>query len=297
MQADNPMARSLDAETAIDQQGYKNIAVQLDGSVDDEARLAHGEMLAIRFGSHMTGLFTSLMPDISLYSSDLGTAASMAMVNQIRQRADITIERLQRRFERLSVPNEIRRLEDAAVWLPSLVATEARTSDLFIATCPRKDPTDINWKRVIEAAMFESGHGVYLVPPGQPPRQPIRTVLVGWADGRQAARAVAEALPLLRLASLVKVVTVDEVDAEGQDESMDLSDIATYLARHGVETTVDVRPVERDVSTTLLREAHRMSADLIVVGAYGHSRFREWILGGTTVELLEKSDIPLLMAH
>ncbi|WP_448955070.1 universal stress protein [Labrys neptuniae] len=297
MQAHNPMSRSSDAETSTDPQGYKSIAVHLDGSVDDEVRLAHGEMLAAQFGSHLTGLYTSLMPDISLYSSDLGTAASMEMVNQIRQRADVTIGQLQQRFERLSVPNDIRRIEDAAVWLPSLVASEARTSDLFVATCPRKHPTDVNWKRVIEAAMFESGRGVYLVPPGQQPRQPIRTVLVGWADGKEAARAVAEALPLLRLASLVKVVAVDEIDREDQDESMDLADIATYLARHGVETTVDIRPVERDVSITLQREAHRISADLIVVGAYGHSRLREWILGGTTVELLENSDIPLLMAH
>ncbi|WP_187829446.1 universal stress protein [Labrys sp. KNU-23] len=288
----------LETRASIRSDDYKTIAVHLDGSKEDEVRLSHAEMLAAMFDSHLTGLFTSLLPDISLYAGEMGTAVSMDMVDQIQQRATAAIERLQPRFERLPITNEIRRIEDAAAWLSSLLATQVRTTDLFIGSCPRKDETDTDWRPLIEATMFESGRSVYLAPPGQQPRQPIRTVLIGWTDTKEASRAVAEALPLLRLASLVKVVTVEEEKQKANlDEDVGLADIATYLARHGVEVVVAVLPLTQDVTSTLLQEAHRISADLIVAGAYGHSRLREWIMGGTTVELVEKTDVPLLMAH
>jgi nucleotide-binding universal stress UspA family protein len=74
-------------------------------------------------------------------------------------------------------------------------------------------------------------------------------------------------------------------------------DVAAHLARHGIETTVTIVPPKEKVEAALLGEAHRISADLIVCGAYGHSRFREWILGGATHDLMHHSDVPLLMAH
>ncbi|PRH84796.1 universal stress protein [Labrys okinawensis] len=298
MKADISSTQLLEARAPIHPDDYKTIAVHLDGSKEDEVRLSHAEMLAATFGAHLTGLFTSLLPDISIYAGEMGTGVSMDRVDEIQQRATAAIERLQQRCERLSVANELRRIEDSAGWLSSLLATEVRTTDLFIGSCPREDETGTDWRQLIEAVMFESGRSVYLVPPGQPPRQPIRTVLVCWTDTKEASRAVAEALPLLRLSSLVKVVTVEEGERGAEpDENIGQADIATYLARHGVETVVEVLPLTQDVTSTLLQEAHRISADLIVAGAYGHSRVREWIMGGTTVELVEKADIPLLMAH
>lgn len=298
MKADISSTQPLEAGASVRPDNYKTLAVHLDGSEEDEVRLSHAEMLAVTFDSHLTGLFTSLLPDISIYAGEMGTGVSMDMVDQIQQRATAAIERLQPRLERLSVSSEIRRIEDAAGWLSSLLATQVRTTDLFIGSCPRKDEADTDWRHLIEAILFESGRSVYLAPPGQQPRQPIRTVLIGWTDTKEASRAVAEALPLLRLASLVKVVTVEEERQKADlDEDVGLADIATYLVRHGVETVVDVLPLTEDVTSTLLQEAHRISADLIVAGAYGHSRLREWIMGGTTVELIEKTDVPLLMAH
>lgn len=298
MKVDVPITEAMNTRTSGHFDNYKNITLQLDGSKEDEILVAHAEILATAFGSHLTGLFTSILPDILLYANDMGTASSLDMVDQIRLRTTAAIERLQSRFERLSPLHELRRVEDFAGWLPSLMATEIRTSDLFIGTCPREQEAGFDWKRLIEAALFESGRGVYLVPPAQPPRQAIRTALVGWTDTKEAARAVAEAMPLLRLASRTKIVTVNEADQNGNlDKNADLADIATYLARHGVETVVEALTLDQSVANTLLREAHRISADLLVVGAYGHSRLREWIMGGTTAELLETTDIPLLMAH
>jgi nucleotide-binding universal stress UspA family protein len=150
---------------------------------------------------------------------------------------------------------------------------------------------------MIESVLFESGHGVYLIPPGLTARDAIRTIVVGWVDAREAARAVAEAIPFFRAATTVHVVSVKEHASETAALAS-LSDIATHLARHGVATSIRVAPVlERSVAGALLDQAHHVSADLIVTGAYGHSRFREWLMGGATRELLERSSIPLLMAH
>ena len=136
-----------------------------------------------------------------------------------------------------------------------------------------------------------------MVPQGQLPRAAIETILVGWIDSREAARAVAEALPLLGLASKVELAYVGGPQSGRFGGAERLADIATHLDRRGVRTSVSVLPVNDTAATALLDEAHRISADLIVSGAYGHSRFREWVLGGTTRDLIGASDLPLLMAH
>ena len=150
---------------------------------------------------------------------------------------------------------------------------------------------------LIEAALFGGGHGLYLIPPGFKPREAIRTILVGWLDTREAARAIAEALPLMCVAKSVEVVCIREPGEGRFGGAESLADIATHLARHDVATSVRMLSAEGSAATTLLGEAHRISADLIVTGGYGHSRLREWVLGGVTRDLIHGSDLPILMAH
>ena len=93
------------------------------------------------------------------------------------------------------------------------------------------------------------------------------------------------------------VLTVETPRVGGDSQVLPTAEIAEHLARHGIETTVTIVPPKDNVGAALLDEAHRISADLIVCGAYGHSRFREWILGGATQDLIHNSDMPLLIAH
>lgn len=177
------------------------------------------------------------------------------------------------------------------------VVTEARWSDLFVATCPYRDDAVSGWDEVLEAVLFEGGHSVYFVPPGAKPRAQLNRVLIAWTDTRQAARAVAEALPFLRASSDVELVVV-ESEREMKERGYVATDIAAHLDRQG--TNVAIRSVEQgkqSVSEALLEQVLERSADLIVMGAYGHSRWREWIMGGTTREMLQASPVPLLMAH
>ncbi len=296
MNASAPSSTST-AELRTAQAGaYKDIAVHLDGSPEDEVRIAHAEALAARWDARLTGLFTNPLPDPALYANEFGASAIGQMTDYATREGDAVMQRLGQRFARLGALHELRRIETFPGLLEQSVATEARWNDLFIATSPREGE-HARWRSMIEAVMFDSGRGLLLLPPQAEFRSAIRTVLVGWVDSRQSARAVAEALPLLAQASRVRVVTVRE-EAHGRMGGAEvLADITAHLARHGVETTAEVLSAEGCPADSLLAEARRTSADLIVAGAYGHSRFREWILGGVTEELLRAAPVPLLVAH
>ncbi len=276
---------------------YQDVMVHLDGGEEDEIRLAHAEMLTVLAGGHLTGLFTNPIPDIAIYASEQGTMAIAKVTDMVLQQGRVINRRLKERFQRLAVTNEVRQVEDISALLPGLVATEARWADLFVASCPYHAEALHDWDRVVETVMFEGGHSLYLVPRGMKPRSEIRTVMIGWLDTREAARAISEALPLLKLATKVELVTVHEPEKRRVNGAVALADIATHLARHGVETTVTVVQPKENVAAALLDQAHRISADLIVTGAYGHSRFREWVLGGATQDLIRHTDLPLFMAH
>lgn len=276
---------------------YRDVMVHLDGTSEDEVRLAHAETIATLNGGHLTGIYTNIVPDSIIYSAEAGAAAIAALEEQIRRQGEEIRHRLAERFTRLGIPSEVRKVEAYAGTIGHWVAREARWGDLFVASCPQEGEGRERWKGMIEDVLFEGGRALYLVPPGVQPRSPTRTVLIGWADTREVARAIRESLPLLRVASVVELVHVQEPVRNRMGGAEAMADIAAHLARHGIKVQVRVVAERTDISSALLDEAHRISADLIVVGAYGHSRLREWIVGGATRDLLETSNLPLLMVH
>ncbi|MBD2750645.1 universal stress protein [Microvirga sp. BT688] len=156
------------------------------------------------------------------------------------------------------------------------------------------DPAGTETADLIEAVLFRSGRPVVIVPSHQGPLQP-RTVLIAWDEGRPAARAVADALPLLVIAERVEVVTVG---THGRDRERHSSHLVRHLARHGIETHGASLVTDRgSVASMLLCHAAEVKADLIVMGGYGHSRLREIVLGGTTRRIIQTMTVPVLMAH
>jgi nucleotide-binding universal stress UspA family protein len=150
---------------------------------------------------------------------------------------------------------------------------------------------------IIEAALFESGRPVIVVPYIQ--RDPLKLdrVMVCWDASRNAARAIADAMPLLARAKHVEVVIVANEAGKKSDE-VPGADIGQHLARHGLE--VEVKRIVSgglDVANTLLSHAADSSADFIVMGGYGHSRLREFVLGGATRGVLSSMTVPALMSH
>ncbi len=174
-----------------------------------------------------------------------------------------------------------------------VLAEQARTADLVVLG--RADPDDgEGWCAALAPGdlILQLGCPVLLVPSGVASLAAAR-VVVGWKDSREARRAVRDSLPLLVQAEAVCIATVGPEAAPDGAE-----DVAAYLRRRGVaETTIVRSPASRSVATCLMDIAHRMEADLIVTGAYGHSRFHERVFGSVTRQLLAASSVCCMMSH
>ncbi len=277
---------------------FKDVIVHLDGSEEDEFRLRHAEALAGGGGrGRIIGLYTNSLPEYAYVLAIQSGLAPMEPIfeleEKVRKTGDRAFASLTERCKRIAVPTEICRVEVVPSEMPTVCVAKARCADVFVATAPYQREDVAIWDELVEAVMFEAGQGLYLVPRGAAAR-PATSVLVAWRDTRELARALASALPLLKTAARTRIVMADEPAAtKGQAK-----DLVAHLAQHGIKA--DVGAVEtggKPVSGALLKEAHAIGADLIVMGAYGHSRLREWVLGGVTREMIEKSDLPILMAH
>lgn len=143
----------------------------------------------------------------------------------------------------------------------------------------------------LEAVLFDGGRPVLVLPPETTPGCGER-VVVAWNGAREAARAATAALGVLRSASAVTVVSVEEYG-----RAADPRELASWLGLHSIETRTRRVPVAGSPGETLLAEARAANADLLVMGAYGHSRLREFIVGGATRRVLAQAHLPVLMAH
>lgn len=177
------------------------------------------------------------------------------------------------------------------------VASRARFSDLVILPQPYGEGRGAELEPTTEAALFEGRTPALIVPAGAKPQPEPQRILVGWNESPEALAAVRAAMPLLTAADVVHVAVIDP-PAHGPTRSDPGGPLSQYLARHGVKVEIDVlsKTLPR-VSDVLIRHATDLSADLMVMGAYGHSRFREAIFGGATRSMLEHATLPVLMAH
>ena len=171
----------------------------------------------------------------------------------------------------------------------------ARRFDLSIVA--QAEPDNAAPERLIaEAALFESGRPVLIVPYIQKAGLKLDRVMVCWDGSRNAARAIADALPFLARAKAVEVVTVTGEPAKSSD--IPAADIAHHLARHGLKVEVErIVAEDIDVASVILSHAADTGTDLIVMGGYGHSRVREFVLGGATRGILTAMTVPVLMSH
>jgi nucleotide-binding universal stress UspA family protein len=177
------------------------------------------------------------------------------------------------------------------------VAARARFSDLVILPQPYGENRGAELEAVVEAALFDGQSAVFIVPEKGDPQPKPKSVVIGWNESAEALNAVRAAMPMLRQAEAVHVAVIDP-PTHGPNRSDPGGMLSQYLSRHGVRTEIDVlsKSLPR-ISDMLSRHAADVEADLIVMGAYGHSRFREAILGGATRNMLELAELPVLMAH
>jgi nucleotide-binding universal stress UspA family protein len=143
--------------------------------------------------------------------------------------------------------------------------------------------------------LFETGRHLFLAPEGGHGPAAFDRILLAWNGSREATRAAAEARPYLLKAEAVDVLVVQDSRLIPE---ISATDFVNHLLHHGIGAALhEVRPRAEGVAATLIAEAHDRSADLIVMGGYGHSRLREWLLGGVTYQLMHQSTVPLVLAH
>ena len=171
-----------------------------------------------------------------------------------------------------------------------VVAQQARLSDITIVPHPESGD-DVSSSDALHAVLFDSGRPV-LIAPHRTPMTLGRRVAVAWNGTGEGAAAVQAALPWLREAEAVRILSSDEYQRNGPPAR----ELASYLALHGVQTEqATFRSVDREVGAGMLAAGREFGADLMTMGAYSHSRLRQLILGGVTRHVLEHADLPVLM--
>lgn len=273
----------------------KDIVVHLTGSNEDAVRLAYAEPIARLFDAHLMGLQVNVMPDLLAITDPSGSAFLQELIAQSIARGETVGAALKAQVDKMGISAELRRLDVYPGQVGNALAAETRVADLFIGTRPYGDPT--RQTQVEETVLLRSGRGCLFLPPHGTPPKSYDTIFVAWKETREAARAVEEALPFLRKARQVLVGLIEEDGASEQYQVEAGADIGRYLSRQ--EVSAEIRKIAgwADAGGALLNEAKRIGADMIVMGGYGHSRMREWALGGATRHLLTHAEVPVLMAH
>jgi nucleotide-binding universal stress UspA family protein len=277
---------------------YKTLLVQLDAGARCPARTALAAQLAGAFGSHVIGVAATGLPDIFVTMNSAvpdGVEFIQVTKNFLRERAEAVASMFEQQLAAAGVPYESRVVEGGTI---ETIGRLGRCSDLVLVGQDELDaPVDGTAHDLPEQAMLLSGCPVLVVPYAGRFESVGTHALIAWKDTREAARAIRQALPLLRGASHVELVEVVEGRAASAEARSSLGDAQAWLARQGIAAQARLEPVAGDVGETLLSRAADASADLLVMGAYGHARIREWVLGGATRHLLGHMTLPTLMAH
>ena len=174
------------------------------------------------------------------------------------------------------------------------LAHQSRYADLTVVSNLDPEEAPLSIATLPADLVLASGLPVLAVPSVKPADKVGRRILVAWNAGREAGRAVHDAMPMLEKAESVQILVV----GKNQPDRLLGADIATHLARHGVKAEVEqVEAVTTSVEDVILSAAKAHGSDTIVAGAWGHSRLREWVLGGVTKHLLGNAQVPLLLSH
>lgn len=275
----------------------KTIAVYAADEVRADKVFGVACALAAQHDAHLTGLF-AMPPDLNLPVFALGRQLTAAGDKILRERS----ERLGQLFERigsaLQVKKEWRRVEAHHQAIPTALASHLRATDLVVTS--QRDP---GWEDSLllefpEELVMTAGRPVLVVPKSTAGTTVGRRVVLAWNDKREAARAAFDALPMLAKAEQVRIVWVNPNREAAFSGDVPTAGIAAALARHNVKCVSSVAyGPDASVGDVLLNECADFGADLLVMGGYGHTRLREYVLGGATRHILKSMTVPVMLSH
>lgn len=274
--------------------GFRDIILPLARHANAEGTNAYALSVAKEFGASVSGLAFALEPVIP--ASGPFDAVPGAVIEDLIARAIAEAQECSAAFMR-QAKNHAPKVSAKTVRASfheseEYFAEAARSFDL--AVVPQNKPDEQSVPNFAEAALFHSGRPVLVVPYIQRSELSLNRVLVCWDGSRAAARAVSDAWPLLERAKAVNVVTV----GHGQRPEKMQQEFKEHLSKHGINADMEVLTAEDiDAGNAILSHAADIQADLLVMGGYGHSRLREWVLGGVTRTILQTMTVPTLLSH
>jgi nucleotide-binding universal stress UspA family protein len=275
---------------------YKTIMISLALDQSNEARLEIAGQLAERFDASLIGVAAAQFPP-PLYFTD--GAAAQSLIDQGEASIKKRLSELEAQFRQAARSRAKVALEwRGAVDFPTRFALqEARCADIIVSGGHSPAFSDVFALSSAKDLVVQAGRPV-LVAPNPANWLDLRTVLVAWKDSPGVRRAVADALPLLKLARNVVVAEIPEQIGAQSAAEASVNDVAAWLSRHGIVASTRVAEAPSgDATEQLDAIAGDLDAGLIVAGAYGHSRFRELVLGGMTEHLLTQSARCVLLSH
>ena len=274
----------------------RDILLHVDSSRSCGARLEAAIQVAQTSGAHLAGLYVVQLPSFPSYAEvNIPQEILQANARAAQARADAAKKTFLDATNRVGLSAEWRCVEGD---LASHLTVHARYVDLTLLGQVEHDDPEATSPGLIDRIALGAGRPVLAIPYiglSQPLGQ---KVVVGWNASREAVRAINDALPLLARAQHVTVLSINPPSGEAGDGDIPSADICLHLARHGVKAEAHQLPAQDiEAGAMLLSYAADQGADLIVTGAYGHSRLRELVLGGVTRHLLEHMTVPIYMSH
>jgi nucleotide-binding universal stress UspA family protein len=274
----------------------KDIVVNLTGAAPQEFAADYAVSLAKLFEAHIAGvgfIYEPVIPGTVL--GGIPTDLIEAQREENTKAAKAAASRFEAAAASTGLSAEVRILDASVAGAADLFGRIARRFDLAVVgqARPKEGASE---ELLIEGALFESGRPVVVVPFVQTKAVSLERVLVCWDGSRPATRAIADALPILRRAKAIDIVAVS--GERGKGGELAGTNMARHLARHGLTVTLKrVSSGDVDVPSAIRAQIAETGADFMVMGGYGHSRLREFILGGVTRTILTSSTIPVLMSH
>ena len=277
----------------------RDILVPLQFTGTDAAALLAAAALAEAHQAHVAVLAAVSYP--APVATEWGMAASMISQDEFDRvldsvRAAGEAARLQ--VERAGAACELRVVETLLNWPEEAAAMHARHADLAVIGGLDLAAPNPRFSALFSALLLDAGRPVLVVPPAAKLLVPPRRVVLAWQPRREPSRAIHDALPLLPRDARVDVLMLDPEVGEFAHGQQPGADIAAHLARHGLQVQVVTQArAGRSTGAAIVDHALQQHADLVVMGGYGHSRWRQQILGGTTRTVLEQATLAVLFSH
>lgn len=278
---------------------FSDIFAPRTGSILDDEALVAAIRLARAFQGHLTVLELVSLPYPML--SAWGPSVDFAtgdLYQQLQAQGEANVSMLSARLRAEHISYEVRLVQTLYGAPAQVAAQHAVCADISVISGVSGDTVEGDLGRTYFGSLLvSSGRPVIVIPKGSSAALPPATILVAWTPTRESSRALHDSLPMLQAARSVHLIVVAE-KGDGEVERRDMNVIAAHLDRHGVKVQTVIQKKEGATTAALLLEhAARVGADMLVVGGFGHSRFREWAFGGVTRELLFDAKLPVLYSH